>query len=112
MWLSVGELLGRQFQSLAYFLWATVMESRKHGLPETMPIKAWVWGKLVNMDRNLNPPELGVVVGPFTVKGGSCLMQVPFCALPSGSPIILSDRCWTRLGIDVASLPLTWQMKQ
>lgn len=39
-------------------------------------------------------------------------MQVPFCALPSGSPVILSDRCWTRLGIDVASLPLTGQMKQ
>ncbi|EPQ07068.1 Coiled-coil domain-containing protein 6 [Myotis brandtii] len=46
MWLSVGELLGRQFQSLAYFLWATVMESRKDGLPETMPIKVWVLGKL------------------------------------------------------------------
>lgn len=45
---------GRQFQSLAYFLWATVMESRKDGLPETMPIKVWVLGKLVNMDRNLN----------------------------------------------------------
>lgn len=38
------------------------------------------------------PPELGVAVGPFTIKGGSCLMQVLFRVLLSGSPII-SGRC-------------------
>lgn len=53
-WLSFVELLGRQLQGLACFVWATVMENRKDGLPETMPVKAWVLGELVNMHRNLN----------------------------------------------------------
>lgn len=59
-------------------------------------------GKLVNMYGNLNPPELGVVDGPFTVKPGNCLMQVPVSLLSSVSLVIMSDRC-PRLGIGSSS---------
>lgn len=48
---------------------------------ETVAIRVWVSGTLVNMYRILNNRS-GVVVGPFTIKGDNYLVPVPFVSCP------------------------------
>lgn len=57
------------------------------------------------------PPDLEVVVGGFTIKGGNYLVLLPFCLLPSGFCVIVSHGCW-QLGTDGALSASTWLIKQ
>lgn len=68
-------------------------------------------GEMSEYVQKSKPPDLGVVVRGFTIKGGHYLVLVPFCLLPSGFPIVVSDRCW-RLGIDGALSASAWLIKQ
>lgn len=64
------------------------MESREDELPRNHGSQGVGVGEASAYIQKSKPAEAEVVVEPFEIKGGNCLMWMPFCLLLSGSLVL------------------------